>query len=197
MESSSPFAAPKPAPEETPSAEETESYEQMINNINAELKSNEIFKQALFKQPTFWERLKGEMNGTTPKGTGIIMANQLTNSWKDKSSNEMLDANFRETFKAKFKPLNDYSSYGLNINETYYVKVNEPDEKDYRNLEDVNKKYNLLVKKNISLKKGISNSFLCDLRTYEKTPSGGIIENNPVEVELQFFHSNGYQITKK
>lgn len=189
--------------EEIPNEENPDKndFDEMTNNIKNEIRNDDIFKDALFKQQSFWERLKGEITGEKPKGNGIIIANQLVNSWKEKTSNDTLKAVFSENNKAKFTPLVSYPSIGLTKDEfkdtIYYAMVREVDDNNYRRLEDVNKKYSLLVKKNISINNGIKDSFLCEFRQHIKTKNGGTIINDPVEIQIQFLPSLGYPTANK
>lgn len=188
-----------------PTAPETpeEDYDEMIDNIEAEYKSDDIFRKALYKQPSFLERLKGEINGTKPKGSGIIIANQLIDSYRDKSSNDFLRADFRKTFKAKFKSLVRYELEYTVDGKTDYITFNGEREaivgnindKNQRKLTDINKNFEILVTKNISTEK-IPNYFLCYVSTYS-IEKGNKIKNKAISVNLQFLDSTGFKIKNK
>lgn len=193
-----------PTVPETPTEEE-ENFDEMIDNIQGELESDDIFRQALFKQPNFWKRLKAEISGTKPEGSGIIIANQLVNSYRDKGSNEILNAHFVKDYFARFRPLENYTLPYLDIdksktmsfvkNEEIKAKVGNSNDKNEREL-IVKDKFKILVYKNISTEK-LPNSFLCKIATYSKTKDGGLILNTPQKIKLQFIDSDGYKIKEK
>jgi hypothetical protein len=183
--------------------EEGENYDEMIDNIEAEFASDDIFRKALYKQPSFLERLKGEITGTKPKGSGIIIANQLINSYRDKGSNDFLNADFRKDYKALFKPLERYDlEYEVDGKIDYIVlngereaKVGNTNDKNQRKLIDVNKNFEILVTKNISTEK-IPNYFLCYISTYS-IEKGNKNKNNAIPVKLQFLDSTGFKVKNK
>jgi hypothetical protein len=183
-----------------------EDFDEMIDNIEQEYESDDIFRQALYTQPSFLERLKGEITGKKPQGSGIIIANKLVNSYKDKGSNDFLNADFQRTFFAKFKPLEKYKleyevdgkiNY-IEFDEEREAKVGNTNDRNQRKLEYENKKnekFEILVTKNISTEK-TPNYFLCYVSTYS-TEKGNKIKNKSVPVKLQFIDSTGFKIKNK
>lgn len=186
-----------PSTDEEPDDEE---YDEMIDNIEQEYKSDDIFRQALYKQPNFWERLSAEIKGEKPKGSGIIIANQLVNSYRDKGSNDVLNADFRKSYKARFKSLERYDlQYEIDGKINYIVFngereaiVGNANEKNQRKLIDVDKNFEILVTKNISTEK-TPNYFLCYVSTYS-TEKGNKIKNKSIPVKLQFLDSTGFKV---
>jgi hypothetical protein len=186
-----------PSTDEEPDEEE---YDEMIDDIEAEFKSDDIFRQALYKQPSFLERLSAEIKGEKPKGSGIIIANQLVNSYRDKGSNEYLNADFRKPYIARFKSLERYDlQYEIDDKINYIVfngekeaKVGNTNEKNQRKLTDVDKNFEILVTKNISTEK-TPNYFLCYVSTYS-TKTGNKFKNKSIPVKLQFLDSTGFKV---
>lgn len=182
--------------------EDEKTFDDMVDNIEAEMKSDDIFRQALYKQPNFWERLSAEIKGEKPKGSGIIIANQLVNSYRDKTSNDFLGATFNKDYKARFKSLENYDFEYYIEDKLNYIsfrkggereaKVGNINEKNQRKLTDVDKKFDILVTKNISTEE-IPNYFLCKLSTYS-IKDGNSIKNNPVTIKLQFLDSTGFKV---
>lgn len=187
----------------TPEKPEEEDYDEMIDNIEAEYASDDIFRKALYKQPSFLERLKGEISGTKPKGSGIIIANQLVDSYRDKGSNDFLRADFRKTFKALFKSLERYElEYAVEGKIDYIIFNGEREaivgninDRNQRKLTDINKNFEILVTKNISTEK-IPNYFLCYISTYS-VEKGNKIKNKAIPVKLQFLDSTGFKVKNK
>jgi hypothetical protein len=181
-------------------ANKEEDFDEMIDNIEQEYESDDIFRQALYKQPSFLERLKAEIKGEKPEGSGIIIANKLVNSYRDKGSNNLLKANFIKGNKALFKPLQNYEleyevdgkiEY-LELNGERKARVGNTNDKNQRKLTDYDEKYEILVTKNISTEK-IPNYFLCYVSTYS-TIKGNKIKNKSVPVKLQFLDSTGFNV---
>lgn len=179
-----------------------EDYKEMIKNIDAELKSDNVFRQALYKQPNFWERL----TGSNPSGHGIIIANKLVNSYKDKSSNEYLGGNFIKNNIARYKALKEYKIPYYIEDKQYYITFEVGDEREakvgnvsndnkQRNLTDKAGKFKLVVVKNIS-KTNTPNLFLCHIITYS-TIKGNQKLNKPTPIELQFLQSTGFNIKEE
>lgn len=189
-----------PTVPETPTEEEEEDFDEMIDNIEQEYESDDIFRKALYQQPSFLERLSAEIRGEKPKGSGIIIANQLVNSYRDKGSNDFLNADFRKTYKARFKSLERYDlQYEIDGKINYIVFngereaiVGNANEKNQRKLTDVDKNFEILVTKNISTEK-IPNYFLCYVSTYS-TEKGNKIKNKSIPVKLQFLDSTGFKV---
>lgn len=183
---------------------EEENFDEMIDNIEQEYKSDDIFRNALYKQPSFLERLSAEIRGVKPKGSGIIIANQLVNSYRDKGSNDYLNADFRKPFFARFKSLEDYElEYDIEGKLGHIrlikdgereAKVGNANDKNQRKLEykDKNEKFSILVTKNISTEE-IPNYFLCYISTYS-IENGNLIKNKSIPVKLQFLDSTGFKV---
>ena len=188
-----------PTVPETPTEEE-EDFDEMIDNIEQEYESDDIFRKALYQQPSFLERLSAEIRGEKPKGSGIIIANKLVNSYRDKGSNDFLKADFRKTYKARFKSLERYDlQYEIDGKINYIVFngereaiVGNANEKNQRKLIDVDKNFEILVTKNISTEK-TPNYFLCYVSTYS-TEKGNKIKNKSIPVKLQFSDSTGFKV---
>jgi hypothetical protein len=180
-----------------------EDYKEMIKNIDAELKSDNVFRQALYKQPNFWERL----TGSNPSGHGIIIANKLLDSYKDKGSNDFLGGNFIKNNIARYKVLKEYKiPYDIE-GVPYYIIFKKGDEREakvnevsndnkQRNLTDKGGKFKLIVTKNISKENNTPNLFLCDIITYS-IKKGNQRPNEPIPIELQFLQSTGFNIKQE
>lgn len=178
-----------------------EEFSDMVSNITDEVNNNETFRKALYQQPSFWQRLKAEITGKEAKGNGIVMVNNLVNSYKDKTSNEYLNANFREGFYAEFQTLEDYDLNYMVDDKPYIIsflkngirkaKVTNVNKNGYsRYLNGDN--FELLVVENISTDK-IKNFFKCHISSYTKT-KGNTIKNKPQTINLQFLNSNGFKL---
>jgi hypothetical protein len=186
-------------------ANKEEDFDEMIDNIEQEYESDDIFRQALYTQPSFLERLKGEITGKKPQGSGIIIANKLVNSYRDKSSNDKLKADFIKGYWSVFKSLDDVELEHTTDGEIGTVKfikggerkakVTTINEKDERLLENTPERFKILVIKNISNEQ-FPNTFLCYVSTMSKE-EGNLIDNKPEKIRLQFIDSPGFKIKNK
>lgn len=92
--------------------EEQESEEEVLADANKALEmilSDPNLKDVFYKQPTFWERFKADLQGKKAQGTGIITTLNIINKYTEKRVQEKVGRGFKKNNQAKFIPMEPVS----------------------------------------------------------------------------------------
>jgi hypothetical protein len=162
-------------------------------------------KDVFYKQPTFWERFKADLQGKKAQGTGLLSVIDTIYKYTDKKISEKIGKGFIKNNQAKFIPAEDVAVKYRDDNDvihTYVLPMIEDLIRVRRHeIDDVTQVLQKTIPNSplslrilVKNKTDDPNTKLCDVQV-------GVVQNNrhfvekgsTSDVKIKFLNSDGYQ----